>query len=647
MERLIDTMYLLCKHGGALHSQCFHTDQTMAELRNGFSRRNLLTGAALATADFALTGCRHTYLLRPPTPALRPLTIDVHCHIFNGTDLPVIPFLINVFDVQQDEAEAVAELIHRAGVAGKKELLRLDELIHAYNNLVLQSGSEAASKNLQGQLKQWREETVKSIHDNLGDALHKFRNIEKQMAYEKALQGSSPDPLEKKAGDESSTAPAKCTGGGSHGYNLFGVLGMIYEYCCARIVCAQDYLNTFCPPARRGVDLMFASLVDYDWWLARGTAPETDLKTQVEIMQRITVLSGGRVHGIVPFCPLRAVAHHSGQPLADWNPLDLVQDAIQNKGFIGVKLYPPMGFAPYGNKFLDAACDSSNPCPNFFKSKSFFGTPNFWNNPDFPAWLYEGPISYNDGMPPQRLGIRLDQELDSLYKWCTEHRVPIMAHTNATNGVCSQYEALAGYDFWGLALQQYKDLQVNFGHLGGLSNRFDPPHPHQVNDLDVPTESQGFISLMNTYTSVFGDAAFQDGILHSARDRFDTMVEHGYPANPVLQSRFLFATDWSLLMETGGDRPYLKNFLTLFEDIDKSPSNSPGLSAAQAFFGGNAAVYAGLRQSECTRTRLQTFYSANNILQPEWASKLEALSSRLLPPSVPCVGAIPLLPHQV
>jgi hypothetical protein len=99
------------------------------------------------------------------------------------------------------------------------------------------------------------------------------------------------------------------------------------------------------------------------------------------------ILSGGRVHGFVPFCPLCAVVHRSSQPLADWDPLELVQNAIQNKGFMGVKLYPPVGFAPYGNKLLDAACESSNPCPDFFKSKSFLGTPNFWNNPEFPAWV--------------------------------------------------------------------------------------------------------------------------------------------------------------------------------------------------------------------------------------------------------------------
>jgi hypothetical protein len=636
---------LLYKYGRVSIPRCFHTDQAMAEFLNGFSRRNFLAGATLATADLALTGCRHAYLLRPPTPALRPLTIDVHCHIFNGTDLPVVPFLKNVFDVRDDEAEAVATLIKDAGVPGNKELPRLDKLIHDYNDLVVQSSSEVASKYLQGQLKQWRKETVEDIHHNFGNALREFRDVEKQQAYAKALRGSSPERLEKKARGETSTPQRKCTGGVSHGYNLFGVLGMLYEYCFARIVCAQDYLNTFCSPAHRGVDLMFASLVDYDWWLAQGEAQETDLITQAEIMQRISVLSGGRVHGFVPFCPLRAVAHHSGQPLATWDPLDLVQDAIRNKGFIGVKLYPPMGFAPYGNKFLDAACDSSNRCPDFLRSKSLFGVANFWHDSNIPARLCEGPISYNDGKPAERLGVRLDQELDRLYQWCTQNRVPIMAHTNATNGVCSQYEALAGFEFWCLALQKYKDLQVNFGHLGGLSNRFDPPHPRQINDLDIPTESQGFISLMNTYPSVFGDAAFQDGILHSARDHFDTMVEHAYPANPVLQSRFLFATDWSLLMETGGDKPYLKNFSTLFNDIDKSQSHSPGLSAGQAFFGGNAAVYAGLRESECTRTRLQAFYRANNIPQPGWMSKVDALSSRL-PPPAPCPGTIPL-PHQV
>ena len=69
----------------------------MPKLPVPFTRRRLLLGGAIAAADLSLAGC-HPYPLRiatPPPPSVMnsPLTIDVHCHIFNGTDLPVREFL--------------------------------------------------------------------------------------------------------------------------------------------------------------------------------------------------------------------------------------------------------------------------------------------------------------------------------------------------------------------------------------------------------------------------------------------------------------------------------------------------------------------------------------------------------------------------
>jgi hypothetical protein len=137
--------------------------------------------------------------------------------------------------------------------------------------------------------------------------------------------------------------------------NLGGELETVVDYFLPRIVLAQLYLDTFCPSAGRNVDLIFAAMVDYDWWLTEGDAPLTQIKEQVKLMEQFSILSGGRIHGFAPFCPLREVAHragHGGEELG-WSSLAFVQDAVLNHGCVGVKLYPPMGFAPYGNTQLD------------------------------------------------------------------------------------------------------------------------------------------------------------------------------------------------------------------------------------------------------------------------------------------------------
>ena len=113
------------------------------------------------------------------------------------------------------------------------------------------------------------------------------------------------------------------------GKNVGAELETVVDYFLPRIVLAQLYLDTFCPSAGRNVDLMFAAMVDYDWWLAGGASTETPLKEQVKLMEQISILSSGRIHGFAPFCPLREVASRAGYGGEEtgWSSLAFVQDA--------------------------------------------------------------------------------------------------------------------------------------------------------------------------------------------------------------------------------------------------------------------------------------------------------------------------------
>ena len=63
---------------------------------NSFSRRKLLHGSVLFTAGAFLSVRRIPAGGLPPTNATAPLTIDVHCHFFNGTDLQMEKFIEHI-----------------------------------------------------------------------------------------------------------------------------------------------------------------------------------------------------------------------------------------------------------------------------------------------------------------------------------------------------------------------------------------------------------------------------------------------------------------------------------------------------------------------------------------------------------------------
>src|SRR5215471_9558541 len=110
------------------------------------------------------------------------------------------------------------------------------------------------------------------------------------------------------------------------------------------------------------VALMTPAIVDFSKWLE--DEDQLSLEDQVDVMARIARRKDGpRVHGFVGFDPLRKALYddHKRKP-GDRDPLAIVRSAIEVNqiphsrstigGFVGVKLYPPMGFRAIGNAGL-------------------------------------------------------------------------------------------------------------------------------------------------------------------------------------------------------------------------------------------------------------------------------------------------------
>ncbi len=625
----------------------------MSLLRSASTRRAFLAAGVATVGDLALAGCHHgmaifkTGTLAPPpgVPTDSALTIDVHCHIFNGSDLQVEKFFGDiVFPTWW--GKAAGEILQIASQAhapsGSEEISKLKKLLDGCSS---SDGKTWVSETAQQQLGQFREDgfqraraAVLAVQQNSSpralapgnemltlrlnsndDAKQQIFNTFSTAKTNDDLQrilNAPPPPLTENQNREFSlsigggTSPFDAvakTSKDAQPFNFKGAIQFIVQYFQYRYVSAQDYLNIFTPNAHRDVDLMLPSLVDFDWWLAKGNPTPTNLDVQAQAMKLISILSDGRIHGFAPFCPLREVAARAGLKnrhgeLAK-SSLAFVQNAVRTQGFVGVKLYPPMGFAAYGNCVLDDPLHG--------------GRADFWKTNLLPDWASKD-IRYSDGTS-ERLGNRLDGALDDLYTWCVKEDIPIMAHTEETNGPSDAYKELAGSKHWKCALTRYPGLRVNFGHLGGIND--------STGNVQLPAESKAFVAMMGSPSpNAYGDVAFSSNLIMGGsnfKERIQTA--YGQSSDPSrLPSHLMYGTDWSLLEQIGNNDRYMQGFADVFAPINSKACSSH--SAEDCFFGWNAAEYLGLKPPNegtvNTRSRLEAFYKDNCMPNPAWMQKM-------------------------
>ncbi|MFC0251745.1 hypothetical protein [Massilia consociata] len=550
------------------------------------------------------------------------LTIDAHAHVFNGTDLPVEPFFRLVLAREAGLPGAIAGLIGEllqavawnVAPGAQRELAMLDKLRPELAACGDGRGTTAA-------------ETVR----NLADTAHRQGVAQLRQALDSARGAQLRDKAERKAAaaltidmlaamavvgeielldeDESYEAYRRRMLAEEKAALMVdearrsarGMIAFVLQNFQYRYVTIHDYLQLYNKPGERVVDLMMPMMVDYDWWLSSGETTATALRDQVVVMEALAIATGGRVHGFVPFDPLREVMHQvtlrTGRPVP--GSFDLVKEALA-RGCIGVKLYPPMGFAPLGN----AGIQEKNP--------------GFWDRPWLPEQVRKAP----------GLGQQLDAALCRLYEYCVAEDVPIMAHTGLSNGPAKDFEGLAGAEHWNTALQAYRGLRINFGHFGDTA-----PVAHQG---DVAARALAFTKLMQA--SGAGAHAYADsGYFVEAMDDEDKMLSllqqlytRTHDKGPAaLENRFLYGSDWEMTITHGRVEPYLASFERLFDRMagDSRLAGERAKTLVRKFFGANAADYAGLRAGEKTRARLQEFYKRKGIPDADWMRKVDALPS--------------------
>jgi predicted TIM-barrel fold metal-dependent hydrolase len=309
------------------------------------------------------------------------------------------------------------------------------------------------------------------------------------------------------------------------------------------------------------------ALIDYDLWVDNRT--KTSLPEQIELMERNIKYHKGKVHAYFPFDPWR----ESKAPGRNGGSLYWLREAIEKHGFIGAKLYPPMGYS--------ALC---NEC-----------------HTEFPD---------NSPQPAHEFGSSLDNAMRSLFAYCQTNDIPILTHCANSNETEKNFGERANPDYWERTVRsdEFPKLRVCLGHYGGLKTLSDSPNGwawkvgRLCNDPD---------------NNVYADISHFGAILESGtREKAMDNLEKVFNEYPNAMDRIIFGTDWIMLARVKDHKDFLQTFRDAFE-------KRFGRKNCCKFMGINAARFLGLGTGQKTRDRLVQFYERNEMEPPSWTKLID------------------------
>ncbi|MET7283630.1 amidohydrolase family protein [Kribbella sp. NPDC005582] len=292
------------------------------------------------------------------------------------------------------------------------------------------------------------------------------------------------------------------------------------------------------------VDLFCPMLVDLG--TALGDRAKTTIREQVVLQEQISRLSMlgrfpwptmARVHPFVGFDPRHEVRSRRAGDID--TPLAIVKDAVLRFGFVGVKLYPPMGFRPLKNVAV-------------------------------------GDVTAEEAEA-------LNVVLDEFYTWCEAEQVPITAHCNNSQYASDAYQTagLAGPGGWIDVLGKYPGLHINLGHFGGA-------HAVENPDAWIFQIANAAARFEFLYADVGDHKIHERELSGPYLDRLHDIF--GRAATEVMGRRLMYGTDWYMLAVY----PEWQKFLSTYRDLYR---DKLGAGPADDFMGGNALRFLGFDDS--------------------------------------------------
>jgi predicted TIM-barrel fold metal-dependent hydrolase len=519
------------------------------------NRRRFL-GASLGASAAAL-------IERPARPAAAtPTVVDIHCHVFNGSDLPVtgfvahfIPGLVEISRVLTSVPELIVRTV--VGFLHKQGIDRVAPT--AAQELAFLNSANKANRPIAPVIFPTKDATYQQLLDEAA----------KQLGAVPLLR------LDRDTIDR--------------------VIQLLFLVTHERARIAATMTTTY-----KEVDLFTPLLVDYDAWTK--DKPATPLVDQIDVHGAVSRAStrglvgraNARIHPFVAFDPMREVnarmsaggpykpygdarvftkgtkyqgaapgAAPPPRPAAGAGGLEPVRYAVEKVGFIGCKVYPPVGFAPLDNERLDDSAAT---------------------------------------------GRQLDLALRAFYAYCEAEEVPITAHTSSGNEFGLGFRTFASPARWELALREFPRLHLNLGHFG---------HEEGVDSVAGVEAAGAWIrqaaALMSVYPNVYADLSNSALVYDEAyATRYLGHLEAIFKRFPNVPRRIMYGSDFWLNRLAAGSDIFVTQFNAKlgkkFGDVVRA--DIMGTNALR-FLG-----FAGDATARRNRARLRSFYGAQPL--PSW-----------------------------
>lgn len=518
------------------------------------------------------------------------ITVDPHAHIFNAQDVPVGGYFRGPLANEKlpswlgPAADALAPWIEwwarLFAPCIEHELAEIRHLVRKAKQRASVERGAPVLQIFQEEVNLRRKQREEDFAEHFArEAPPKFRRLYERMG---VARGGKVSKLSKDAVLSAlhahGTVAQRIQASGSEGNILDGVIAFVARMCGPRYENALNLIETFGPSGERnlGIDLFTPSLIDMTHWLGENTTPEKQ-EAQLQLSELIAVLCDGRIAPMVAFNPWMASVKpgsQSGKKPAE-DVLAPVQSAVMDRGFVGVKIYPPNGYRPYGNV--------PRPCKN---PKSFY------------AW------------PDEKFGERLNATMHELLAFCSKEEIPIMAHNGHSMGVdqCHK-DRFPLSDGWkaALDLDLIKPLNAQVGHFGD---------EEWVNDWIGLLQDDA--ASARTYLDLAIETDYFTDTKNLAQSMVDRLEHTTLATKEPLYRRVLYASDWYMLLYTGLTPIYL-------EQMDKKLFQPIGAADARgALLGGNAIEHLGLAKKAYRRPLIDKYYKRKytdlGMSLPQWTT---------------------------
>lgn len=342
---------------------------------------------------------------------------------------------------------------------------------------------------------------------------------------------------------------------------------------------ANDLVNIW-----KEIDLYIPLMIDYEYWF--DNTSDNAIKDQIDyIYKEVVIPHKGKIHPFAPYDPAREIAYRKGLnnpdgQLEKYGSLNLVKDAIENKGFIGVKLYNSLGYKPINNSTVT-------------NERKRIAIRN-----EKMQYLFKGE--------------EYDEVLSELYDYCVKNEVPITTHCGMY-GIESYPDA--SFDFgkaiyWRDVLKQkkYKNLHLNLAHFGWFTAEGYNGKITWVKEI---------CKMLSDYDHLYTDVSHHSVVIKKYLKKFKSDYKKMCKDFPVVKERLLYGTDWHVLRRVKKYKLFKERYIEILKDGTLFSDQE-----LEAFLGGNALDFLGLHIGSKNYKRLEQFYLDNSIEAPEWFTSI-------------------------